>query len=424
MVKSALILLTCLTFLQGYFSQLAGTITQQVDLFDEIILLGLTFYWIGRILLGKAKFKRTPLDFILITIVLYVLISSLLNSHSPFISLLAIRDTFQYLIFFYILIQLEIKVKDLMILFKIIFIIAVLQFFVVMLQMGLNFSKTGKLFLEDLAFGTFGVNGAHKIGYFMGMMIVTSIVLYLDNRGKKYLISAFLFCLTLVISSCRGAYFITGLTLLFLYKGYILKNLKRFAMSFFILISLGLLIFHFNRISTGNIEMINPKTLFSQQLGLKLGTGRRIGVMYYFVNLLKNSEHVLLGVSPGILSKTSLYFEKSEIIREFESLYEGSKYVLIVNQLTATIFEYGIIGSIFIFFIFFRAYSINAKIAMKRKNRNINNFNIIFKGIFIIYLLGIFAEKVFEIQEISFYFWFLFSLIYLLEKNNGNHQIA
>lgn len=301
---------------------------------------------------------------------------------------------------------------------------AVLQFFVVMVQMGLNFSKTGNLFLEDLAYGTFGINGAHKLGYFMAMMIVTFFVFYINNKEKKYLFLTFLFCITLVMTSCRGAYFLTGLTLLFLYKGYILKNLKSFALSFFVLIFLGLSVFYFNRISTGNIAMINPKTLFSQQLGLRLGTGRRIGVMYYFFNFLKNSDYPFLGISPGRLSKTSLYFTKSEIVEEFESLYEGTDYVLIVNQLTATIVEYGVIGSIIIFLAFFRVYSINAKISKKEENQSIKNFSIIFKGVFLIYILGSFAEKVFEIQEISFYFWFLFSLIYLLEKNLGNQQMA
>lgn len=430
MVKISLVILTVWTFFQGFFSQFTRIIPQNVDLLDEFILFGLTFYWVIKFVRGKLIFKRTPFDIILLFLLFYVLISSLLNSQSPFISLLAIRDTFQYILLFYILVELGIKEKDLQFLFKIIFTIAVFQFFVIITQLASNFSKTGSLFLEDLANGTFGIHGSHKLGYFMGMMMITSLVLYQSRKEKKYLVFTILFSITLVITSCRGSYFITGATLLFIFKGNILRAIRNFSFFkgpivksvinfsfvFFIMIFFGLSIYYFNKISTGRIAMISPDTLLSQQLGLTVGTGRRIGVMFFCFNLLKNSDYPLIGVGPGKLSKTSGYFAKSNVMREIEYLYQGSEYILILNQLAITAVEYGLIGSIIIFLVFFKIYLINGRSFKRKENQYINNLNFIFKGVFLIYILGAFAEKVFEIQEISFYFWFLFSMIYILSN--------
>ncbi len=438
MVKSSLILLTVWTFLQGFFSQFQQVLPKNIDLLDEIILLVLTFYWIGRIILGNAKFKRTPFDFVLILFLVYVLISSLLNSFSPFISLLAIRDTFQYLLLFYILVQLDIIEKDLILLFKIAFISALLQFVVIIIQLSSYYLQTGSLFLEDLADGTFGLQGSHKLGYFMGMMIITSFVLYLSRREFKFLLFTLIFCITLVITSSRGAYFLTGGTLLFLfsghffksvlnfvrviYKGHLFKSRRNIVPALLILIFLGVTIFFFNQISTGTFAMINPETLISQQLGLTPGTGRRIGLTYFSYNLLRNSEYPLIGISPGNLSKTSLYFPQSEIAEEIESLSRDTEYTLVLNQLSTTLLEYGFIGCPFIILIFVGIYNINRRIYRKKRNPLLNNWSFIFKGVFLIYFLGVLAEKVFEIQELSFYFWFLFSAIYLIDKNNGKDQ--
>ena len=411
-IKYSLVFLVIWTYIQHAVVLSIPGIPRELDLLDELILIGLTINWVVNVGFNARKFKKTPLDIIFVTFLCFYLFSVIMNSVPYTSAIFGSRDILQYILLFYILVQLPIEKRTLKTLFKIIFVIGLIQFPFTLFQLVLYYGKTGSLFVGDYATGTLGQYGAHKLGYFMGMMIVTVIGLMLYKKRSKLLliISLLFFVLTLILSSTRAAYFITPVVIIYLFKNEIFRRKKYFFLLVCIIVLFVFSASYYTYVASA--PTLNLRTLYNQQKSLEPGTLRRVGFLGYSFNTLNDSSLPWLGVGPGMyVSKTATKF-KPPLYRKYRSDFPFRNAFSSGSQISPTLVEYGYVGIFFLILIFLKLYGIGVKVYKMSRDEFGKSISFIFRGVLLIYLLGTMGVIIFELQPVSFYAWFLAGLAF------------
>jgi len=409
--KKSLLILVLWTYFQHSISLRFNNFFKNLDLVDEVILLGLLIY-VSLVICERKKIKSDNLYIFFSIFFLFILFSTFYNNSNILKTLLSFRDIFQYALLYFIIFNLDIKLEFLKKLFSIIYFIAVLQFVFVSVQLFLWYNKYNNILITDSAVGSFGQYGSYKLAYFISIIIIVSLGKYLYSKDKKHIFFILLFLIILILANARAAFFILPVSIFLGFFDVIKNQKKSLIIILSILVIFVIFLFFYNYIITNSSATTNLKVLINQQRGLEPTTARRIGFMEYSFNMLNNfTENKYIGSGPGTyISKTGLIFKDTELYQRYRSDFPEYNWFPGGTQVSPTIVEYGYIGFPMIIFIYlyliYKNNSLYKRIKRISRNRAYMYNRCTFNSIIIFYLVSMFGTVIFEIQTVSLFVWF------------------
>lgn len=410
--KYALVFLIIWNFFQNLVRYLPGFI-QNADLLDELLLVALTIRWILPVLAGKRSIRRTPLDIPFLFFLLFYVFSVFINGVPLSHAIFGFRDVFQFVLLFYILVQIDFGQELLLRGINWIFLIAAANFAVLFIQVAVFFARTGILFIEDDATGLMGISGAHKLGYFAGFLLVTYIARYSANLKVRWY-WFFILVMIIVFTSPRAVYFAVPISILIVYARQLIKNprlIKRIAVAG--LVFVGFVLVYVNLPITQSAT-INIKTIYRQQFGTQdAGTLRRVGFLEYSWETLQNNN-ILIGTGPGTyVSKTPSRLGSS-LYTKFQQDFPFDNSFNTGSQISLTIVEYGILGTLLILFVYLVMFLSSYRLSRKSNDPSILFLSYATQGMVVMTMLSMVSINIFELQEVVFVLWYVFGVMIAL----------
>lgn len=301
------IIIFCTFFQYGFYRLHKIQILNLVDEF-LIIALFLILIFAKHSGSGSILLKRTKYDFIIISLILLAILSSLLNQ-IPFINfLLGMKSYFIYFLLFYSIYWLnfsELHIKKILQftlkLFYIEFIVCIVQ-----LIQGIS---THTLTLDSI-YGTF--NGSNFFGYAIFILLYFSLYNYF-NGEKNYLKYVVLLSILFILSSARFAILLFPVVFLILNLKTIVRKIRsRRIISAIILIILFIVIINNSILSsyTGQefYKISSIKTHFTEtENTIYSGSSRNLWYSLTKENLEEYSYNPLIGFGVGMYASFTAY---------------------------------------------------------------------------------------------------------------------
>lgn len=429
LMTTILIFYTLLQDITLYFTGSGFSFLSNMDLFDELILVGLTASWILRIFVYKKLYRKTPIDGIIFLFLIFYFFSAFLHQIPIPNTVFGIRDVLFFILLFYVLIQFTFKKEYFLKMIRGIFVIGYINLVVLFIQWGILIMKTSSFFLEDEATGLMGPSGAHKLGYFAGILLLSYVGFFKEGVFKnKLTIMALL--IIIVLSSTRAVILYVPVALIILFwrdmfrdRRVLLYLIGTFAILFFI-VQVYLLL-----PDTGSASL-DPKVLYLQQSRETLGDFRytRTGFLRLTGRYLQEADDsyaLFWGLGPGWYASKTASRLGSPHFDSFQQLP-----VLVdptISQIPILLGEYGLVGTLIVGLIFLKLYFAISNIHKNSQDRYLRGFSLATKGSIIFYLMAAMSSNAFEIQQLSIIPWFLagssVAIYYQLknEKSGANH---
>lgn len=396
-----------------------SSIGSALDLFDELILVCLTASWVLAMLVQHRRFRRTPLDALVLVFLIYYVFSGVINSVHPLNLLFGIRDVFPYLLLFYALTQLDLPHDVFLQLFRLTLVVAFAHFAVLLAQWALFYARTGSLAIEDFGVGLMGPFGAHKLGYFAGALLMAYLGFYRERVFTNVLVPVALM-LMVAISSTRAAmlYLPVVITLLFFRR---IIGSRRILIAWFgaLLVFVGVVFVY--RVAYEGGTTLNPAFLYRQQMRTQIGDRyTRIENMRYTWRLLEDEGATLTGVGPGwYISKTASRFGSPYFERIPEELSPP------LTQIAITLGEYGVVGSLLIVAFYLRMLLMAVRITSKPHSQLLRGFAAATIGSTLFCGLATVSNNVFELQQVIVIPWLVAgSTVALYRFEKRRHRTA
>jgi hypothetical protein len=418
-----IVLFIFFTFFQDlllYFHKYDLSLIAKCDLFDEIIFSLIVFNVIF-LCLSRSSVALTPIDIFIVCFLLYFLFLIIYQEVPLEFSIFSIRDTFYYVMFFYIFIQIGMSRKTISILVKWLFRLAWIQFVILLVQWALYVSETGSFFIEDAATGFMGPSGAHKLGYFSGTLLLAYTGLYRYKVVRNRVIFLVLMS-TIVITSSRSAFLYLPVALSLLFLRDMWKSWKKFFIWFSLIFACLVAFFTYQMLA--DKATMDPVFLYHQQSKGKLSDGSytRFGFLKYTWDVLSDNDAIVMGLGPGFyLSKTAKTLG-SPSFRTLES--DDLKIDTTKSQMALTFGEYGLLGCFIVLGFYLKLYIYAGRI-IKIDYLDPFLYGMAFatRGMIIYFLMCTFSNNIFEIQQVAILPWLFgaFTVILKNKINNSSH---
>ena len=387
-----------LTFLQGLLKDTLGFShigPIETELIDEIIIASTTFLLMLTFsILRKGMLPRFPYLGHFCLVVAHFIISALINGRSIIISVISLRDTFQYLLFFWILFFFF-SFKEYKKTFNLIIGLLLIQVPFILYQ---YIVMTGTV---DRFGGTMGQSGSHILSLSMGIGAIYFVAKWIYSGKIRYIFMIMLAVIIILFASYRTMMLMLPfLSILFFYKLFQLGRRR----SILIAITFSLLVVSIKSVLWifGFNYTLVPKTLVYQQT---LPAAGRIMLLSYTTNLILEKPYTIIwGIGPGYyVSKTAKNLVDSPYSRELSDIINpAARYSM---QYPITLGETGLIGLVLIIVLFIRIFL--------KIYRGYNGLAEEYKPILLTTLMSIVlylgcgvSGNVFEWQESSLILWF------------------
>lgn len=413
-----------LTFFQGFVKEDIGLsnirlpytgITIEIELLDEMIIALLTFLLLIIILsmLREISLSLFPYLGLFGLISAHFIISAFINSRPIIIGIISLRDVFQYLPFFWILLfffDLEEYNK----IFKLIIALLLIQIPFVLYQ---YLTAPG---MVDLYGGTMGHSGSHILSLSMGIGAIYFLAKWIRSGEIHYILGVILIGVVILLASYRTMILLFPLLIVLSFSKLFQLGRKR---SIFIAAILVLLIVSIENVLNlfGISYTLKLEALIHQQSSRKAG---RFLLLSYTQNLiLRNRYTFLWGIGPGYyVSKTARNLVDSPYSRGLGSIINPSQKASM--QYPITLGETGVIGlgliiGLFIW-IFYKIYRDYNKVEDEYKPILLTTLMAM-----VLYLGSGVSGNIFEWQVPSLILWFLIAYSHriLWQKGQADEEL-
>ena len=371
----------------------------------------------------QKKIKKTPIDIPFLAIILLGFISALYNNVSIVTLIFGFRNFFKYILMFYILRNIEYDEKFYKFFMIALFVLALLQIPITFIQ-AFVYGVTGEDVADNIS-GTLGWKTTGAMTIFMSFAVSLMIGFFTQTRKKIFVLLAISFAIPMILGSGQFGIYISPIAIIVCWiigNPITLKNIAKIPIMIFFLFAVGwsLIVYHDLRYG-GNLMMFikNPSKLYNLNMDFKKeGAYGRFQVIDVSHKLLsENPVRFITGYGPGNASES--YFKKYS--GKLEQKYEMRKIGGI--QLTAILLEYGYLGLLFFFYMFYCLWRLSRKVYYTSDSQFWRSVSIGFNGMIIIYLGGIIYNPVWFYDVLAFPFWFVSAaLVIQLDNNNFRHN--
>lgn len=386
----------------------------------SILLLSL------QVLVVKSIQKKEiilPFGAFFLTVILFSLLTSLVNGVNFITALLGLRLHFKYILLFYLLINFNFKEEFYIKTIKILFLIAILQIPVTIVQklvwnpqntMGYMGRPVAAI---DAAGGTFGWGDTTGIlACFLSGVVYFLISHMIYNRPDPKLITilALLFIPLFLANSIANLIFLP-IGLLFLISRTSRKNFIKLIV-FMLIVCIFLSMAYVFIVSQPAFKNSKLAAAFELQRMLRTQVktdayggpaqaGKIASIMYAF-DLIKDNLFTLIS-GLGLGSASSSYFSDfSGSLANKIGKYEMKP------QVARILIEMGFFGVASFFVFIFYIYKINSRLFHLTTDKFWKTVSLSFYGVVFLYVISAFYRPVWDAEPTSFAFWFLSASIY------------
>lgn len=391
----------------------------------EMVIAILFLAAIARITLRNGKIIQTPLDKFFIILVVIGVVSHFVNSSSPVITALGIRNTFKYPLFFYLLIQLDLDEKFYKNVIKYFIFLALIQILVAIIQSSIWTPEIKKAFAAsgkgagcqyDFITGTLGLGQSGALGLLMINTICISIGFYLYFKKNIFIILAILTLIPLILGESRGSVLLLPFVLLFLFKRdfFTRKFFSRVLLLSMIIVMVLFFIFFISPTRKEGLGRYSLQMLYRTHIrspsASQLPQGKLTNIIFSNKIISKNWKNQLLGY--GLGSASLSIFENYT-----GPVYSEYGWAEIDNQQIGwTMLELGYLGLFFFFAVIYWIYRINKLFLNQIKDRYWKAISFGFMGVIFLFAVGTLYVPVWHWDITGFCFWFFSAVIVSIGK--------
>ncbi len=404
-----LIILATLFILNWLFGVLR-VIPKEITWLPDVILIILTAK-VAFLQAGERRFKGTPIDVAILSIMLLGIISAMYNTVSPVTVIFGFRNFFKYVLMFYILRNIEPNENFYRLFFWLLFIFAVIQIPVTIFQ-AIYYGNIGEDIADNVS-GTLGWRTTGAMAVFMGFFASILIGLYIQQRKFIFLILAASCFIPIILGSgLFGFYIIPPAILICLIYGYP-KTLRNFFKLIALIGTMSVLIwtginFHDHLYQGKLAETIrSPRKFYKFNLNYrKEGTFGRFQAVQVANKLMsQHLPHLIIGFGPGNASDSFFSQYKGRLEKQFQ----GRKISGV--QLSVILLEFGYLGLALFLYLFYRLLKINAIFYRNTKSDFWKALSIGYNGMVFCYIAAVIYNPAWFFDVLAFSFWFISAAI-------------
>jgi O-antigen ligase len=227
-----------------------------------------------------------------------------------------------------------------------------------------------------------------------------------------------LLLIPLALTSSRAALFLFPLGLVTILG---LRRLlqKRVLALFAILGVVGLLavaIYYRNRPGT-LVNDLDPRNLVAEQLDNVTSPGRLRYLAITYELIMESPLTALIGYGPGTYASTAGSGLRAPLLVQVtNNAYSPN----IQSELAAVLGEYGILGTALLFGLYLSALLLNFRNSGRVHSPFWRGIGLGMRGVSVMFLAGVFTERLWEIQPIPYYFWFFTAALFLAARHEAS----
>ncbi|MCL5029011.1 MAG: hypothetical protein M1480_08335 [Bacteroidetes bacterium] len=401
-------------FLQYWFTRTLELFPKPAVWIDEILLITLMLKIIIIKIVQHTKWYRTSLDYSVLFLLIIWLSSWIVNRSPVLNSVLGLRSFAQFILFFYLLVQLNITEQQKRKIFKFVYIFILIQIPICIYQLASWNSKLPYGF-DDAAFGLFSFGASNVLGFIFSSAAVFTFGFF---QSEYLSISTFillftLFCIGIVLTSANFALFLLPLGLGFVLFKKLKTNLNKTLIYTLSLMPLFLIIFLFAFQLSPDVSLIFKFDNRIQDQFSERGTGRFLFSFLTIEKLQNESITPLLGFGPGMYSSTaglSLGAPKLNEVLGFREKDIGQELDM---DATAVLGELGYLGLLSYLLIFISVFIMAFKKIKEPIDKFWKSLALGLFGVTPMIILGGFFYPVWQTPFIAIIFWTIVALLEL-----------
>lgn len=423
--KSGIFVILISVFLLDWLNRTFLLLPRQLTWLKDasiLILLVRTFT-----LVAKEKIvEKTPIDVLLFLFLTVGFFSTVVNGVSPIVAGLGFRPVLKYLLLFYVIVNSHFDEKFLKKVLGAFLFIGFAQIPVSILESVLWHEglllRGAAMNRWDFVTGTLPRGSSGVVSIFVVGVICMLIGLGIYHRSKlKALLGSLLLFIPLPLTVARGTLIALPWVLLYMLGR---KFRKAFGLRFAYALLLGLTFLtsiYIGSTATGYNLMGYVKhpvaALKEQTRPIQSGSvGRISGIGFVFDYLREHPYGRLLGVGPGVWSESFFGEFSGKLWTEFEDMPVSR-----INQISAIMSEFGVLGLVLFLLMIFRVYRMNDGFFLKVKDDWWRSISFGFSGIIFLYCISTVYLSVWYQDGTALFFWVLAAAVFSVGREKGIH---
>lgn len=356
----------------------------------------------------RERFLKTSITIPVLLLVLTLIVSSVVNGNSLITTLLGLRLYLRYILLFFLLIHLD---------FDEAFYRTITKFLLVLVYIQIPLAIIFKFWAHisrDMAGGTLTSNEGGFLALF-AIFIMLGLILYMKRHIFLHALGLTALLLLPYLAESVGTFLFLPITLFFLFRTMLIKNIVRSSFSIIILIIFYILVlqvFPESNSVTRKLGVWLPSPLTTYQLQMKsryVPLYSRMGpVENSLRSIYKRPGNAIFGKGPG--AATDSYF--STYSGKFFQAEEAGRV-----QLSISLFEIGLFGVFLYFLIIYKIFKMNR--AFRTDDDYWKSIAFGFEGLIFLFVVGTVYMPIWTSNLISFVFWLMASAIYSVSQGTS-----
>ena len=415
-VKSKTYLYFCVLTIAVFFQYITyGTSLQSITvIWDEIMVLLLCLLVIlNKFLNADLKFKGSPFDKYIISLILVAIISIIINGAELMPAILGLKNYFLYILLFYAILNIKMEKRDIYLIIKIIIFCFLIQIPIIVLQI-LNTLNEGSKINVDSLYGSFP--GANNLSYAALFVVFLYLGIKKFNLTGLYNKIIFFALVTiLILGQGRLAFLLFPITLFYL----LIKNrynleLRKFIRILVILVIMFIL--YAVIISVDTLKQIDIYYHFTE-VEFDVYSGSQRFLYYPYVYKLLSSggfKNLFFGLGVGQLGSYSAFKYMTPFTRILANLWGQVDLGFdpgVSSEIIPIWGELGFVGIIIYLLLLFKIFGFAIKSYKLFDDDLIRSLSAGLIAGSLLMIVGSFFAQVFEIQVISYPFWLISALL-------------
>lgn len=375
---------------------------------DEIILFGLVLFLAARMVRARS-WRRTPIDIFVLFFIIWGLGSSVVNSVPPLNVVLGFRSILQYVLLYYVLVNLSFEEKYLKFL-----VILILSIGLIQVPFSIyEFLVTGRA--GDTAFGTLGTGGTGNLGHLLTMLmaVLLGLARFDIARRSRYLAMFFALMVPLVFASAKFSYYAAVVIFLWMARG----SLKTLMAIFLVSCLLAGTVYLTSHVLSGEeTTQLLPEYLLTRQASTRYD---QYGITWEIIK--DYAPNPAIGLGPGAyVSSAGWYFNA-----RFYQLYMEKRGLLGSNieaglaDIATVGAEYGLIGLAFFLAILIALYQMGRHVYAHVTGNFWKGVTFGFQGTVLFFGLGAIPGQAWQSQPVAMTFWVLAAVVCSIGLKRG-----
>ncbi|MBD3414378.1 MAG: hypothetical protein GF421_08115 [Candidatus Aminicenantes bacterium] len=365
-IPASVLVLFSLFFFLDYISLALGLVPRELTWFPEVISIGFLFYILVRLAKGNDLIPILKQTHLVLLFLVFTLFGILINRVDLAVAAAGVRNNLKYMPLFFLPFFYKFDQNFLKKLLSLMFIAALIQFPVVIIQRIVFQTSSG-----DPIGGTLGANSSGILSVFLCIALVFWSFFFIKNniRSLLYILLSAMLIIPMGLNETKVVFFLLPIAFVcvFLFTKNKKKHLKKITVVF-LCFCLGMLligslynILYVEEDLGPNGEKLKPSRkkigeYYNPQRFMQVISGNKVRisgslnrlpqVIFAFDQIKKDPVHLLFGVGAGNASDSFFEPAKGKYYQKYGELNIGN------NLLSRMLWEYGLAGSLLFFSIY------------------------------------------------------------------------